>query len=513
MKKIFLIIISFAAITSCSEAYLDSDLQNIVTDETIVQLSEESPEALLNIASSFDAGTINNLRTYGVGGTTGHNDFGQKAIDIMMDIMSNDMESLESNTGWFFRNYNYTGRVQNSSVTSVVWNFYYEIIKGANQTIGLVGNVPPASLTDDLKYVLSRAKAIRGLAYFYLIQIYQKGQPALTDLGVPLIDPTADLINGPGFGRLTVADVYAQIETDLTEAFDGLAGYARPDKTAVNQQVVAGFLARFYLVWGAIDSSKYQLAVTNAEIAQTAGTLSGPDLLDGFQFIHNPEVIWGADLNVDTNSYYASFMSQMQSYSAANQANFGTTLGYAGQLAHHRTIDPRLYAEIKPTDIRSNWFGPDNGFILAGRPDQFYNYKFYDNTDFEADYIYMRVAEFYLIEAEAKAAMGDDPGAAQALFELMTTRDATYTLSTNTGQALMDEIRINRRIELWGEGFGLLDMKRWNVGLTRDYPGSTHPQNSAYFNLPAGSNSFTFQLPEDEITLNDAISPADQNPN
>ncbi|MBJ2175036.1 RagB/SusD family nutrient uptake outer membrane protein [Aureibaculum sp. A20] len=513
MKKIFLLLITAAAFTSCSEEFITSDLQNIVTDETIAELSAESPEALLNIASSFDAGTINNLRTYGVGGTTGHNDYGQKSIDLMMDIMSNDMETLESNTGWYMTLYNYTGRVQNLNATSVIWNYYYEIIKGANQTIGLIGNVPEESLTDDLKYVFSRAKAIRGYAYLYLIQIYQKGQPALTDLGVPIIDPTADVLNGPGFGRLTVQDVYNQIETDLTEAFDGLDGYARPDKTAVNQEVVAALLAKFYLVWGTIDNSKYQKAIDNAIIAQGAGSLSGSDLLDGFQFIYNPEVIWGADLNVDTNSYYASFISQMQSFSAQNQSNYGTTLGYPGQLAHHRTIDPRLYAEIKSTDIRSNWFGPDNGYIKAGQADQFYNYKYYDNTDFEADYIYMRVAEYYLIEAEAKAEMGDDAGAAQALYNLMTTRDSSYTLSTNTGQDLIDEIRLNRRIELWGEGFGLLDMKRWGVGLTRDYVGSTHPQNSGFFNLPAGSNSFTFQLPEDEITLNDAITTADQNPN
>lgn len=127
--------------------------------------------------------------------------------------------------------------------------------------------------------------------------------------------------------------------------------------------------------------------------------------------------------------------------------------------------------------------------------------------------IYMRVAEMYLIEAEAKAALGDNAGAAQVLYELIKTRDSAYTKSTKTGDDLMEEIKIHRRIELWGEGFALLDMKRWGVGLVRVYDGSTHPKDAAsYFDLPAGSPLFTLQIPEDEINSNDAITPEDQNP-
>lgn len=46
-------------------------------------------------------------------------------------------------------------------------------------------------------------------------------------------------------------------------------------------------------------------------------------------------------------------------------------------------------------------------------------------------------------------------------------RDASYTLSTNTGQALIDEIMVQRRVELWGEGFRFLDLKRLNLPLDR----------------------------------------------
>ncbi|MCL7753571.1 RagB/SusD family nutrient uptake outer membrane protein [Polaribacter sp. Z022] len=507
MKKILILTVLSVFMMACSDEFVDADLENIVTDDDIAKLAEESPEALLNIASSFDVSTVNNLRTFGVAGDNGHADYGQKSIDLIMDVMSNDM--IDSNNGWWYDEYyKYNARIDETRWTSVIWNYYYTIIKGSNQTISLIGGIDPNKLTDDLKYVLARSKVMRGFCYYQLIQIYQKGQPAMSDAGIPLVDPTADLINGPGFGRLTVQEVYDQIEKDYTEGYNELAGYTRTDKTAINQVVAAGFLARFMLLKGDnINAIKY------AKIAQGGGSLAGNGIMDGFQDINNPEWLFGADINADTTSYYASFFSQMQSYSPAFYGANGYTPGYPGQLGHHRTADVRLYNAISATDIRKGWFGYDNGAIKTAFPDQIYNYKFYDNTFFEADYVFMRVAEMYLIEAEANANEGLDVPAAAALYKLVSDRDPSYTLSSNTGSALMDEIRLHRRIELWGEGFGLLDMKRWGVGLIRDFPGTTHLDiPSVFYNIPAGDFRFTFQLPLDEINLNDAITEDDQNP-
>jgi hypothetical protein len=507
MKKLSLLILSFILVTSCSDSFLDSDLNNIVTDDTIAKLSEESPEALLDLAKSFDLGTINNMRSFEVAKTTWHSDYGQKSIDIMMDLMSNDM--IDSNNGWWYDDiYKFTGRTSEAGTESnLIWTYYYEIIKGANQTILLITKLDPSLLTDNLKYILARSKVVRGMSYLQLIQIYQKGNPSMNDAGVPLIDPNVDVANSPGFGRLTVKDTYNQIESDLTDGFKGLEGYSRADKTSINREVAAGFLARFYLL-----KKNYTKAIEYAEIAISGASLAGDKLIDGFQHISNPEWLWGADLNADTSSYYASFFSQMQSYSAVYYAANGVTPGYPGQLGHHRTADIRLYNEISDTDIRKQWFGPDNGKILQPKPKQIYNYKFFDDTFFEGDYVYMRVAEMYLIIAEAKASNGDDSGAAQSLFDLISTRDSSYMLSTKTGNNLLDEIKIHRRIELWGEGFGLLDMKRWGVGLTRVFNESTHPNDPAsYYNIPVGDPRFTFQIPESEINLNNAIDKSDQN--
>jgi hypothetical protein len=60
----------------------------------------------------------------------------------------------------------------------------------------------------------------------------------------------------------------------------------------------------------------------------------------------------------------------------------------------------------------------------------------------------MRIAEMYLIEAEAKAWMGDAT-ASQALFTLISNRNPAYVKSTATGQTLVNEIYLQRRLELW----------------------------------------------------------------
>jgi hypothetical protein len=123
----------------------------------------------------------------------------------------------------------------------------------------------------------------------------------------------------------------------------------------------------------------------------------------------------------------------------------------------------------------------------------------------------MRAAEMYLIEAEAQARSGNASEAANVLYELVSTRDPGYTKSTKTGNSLVSEIHLQRRIELWGEGFSWLDMKRNGVDLERDYEGSNH---SAFgkFNRPISDNQMLFQIPERELDNNVEINDIDQNP-
>lgn len=79
---------------------------------------------------------------------------------------------------------------------------------------------------------------------------------------------------------------------------------------------------------------------------------------------------------------------------------------------------------------------------------------------------YMRATEMYLYEAEACAELGLTQEAQSLLKEINVPRNPSYTCDL-TGQALVDEVRLYRRIELWGEGFCWFDLKRWNLPMSR----------------------------------------------
>ena len=77
-----------------------------------------------------------------------------------------------------------------------------------------------------------------------------------------------------------------------------------------------------------------------------------------------------------------------------------------------------------------------------------------------------------------------------------------YTLSTNTGQALKEEIYVQRRIELWGEGFRFYDLKRLNLPLDRT--GANHNANliSDVFTVAAGDPRWQWVIPQDALNAN-----------
>jgi hypothetical protein len=120
------------------------------------------------------------------------------------------------------------------------------------------------------------------------------------------------------------------------------------------------------------------------------------------------------------------------------------------------------------------------------------------------DVPYMRAAEMYLIEAEARARLNETVAASKVLFDLVKVRDPNYVQSTRTGDALVNEILIQRRIELWGEGHRFFDLKRTNAPLNRNGTNAI-PAVVLLFDVPAGDVRWEFVFPRREINANPAI--------
>ena len=95
----------------------------------------------------------------------------------------------------------------------------------------------------------------------------------------------------------------------------------------------------------------------------------------------------------------------------------------------------------------------------------------------------MRVEEMYLIEAEATGRQNEAEGIA-LLTAFAKTRDANYVYGIHneaygntTTSPFVNECWWQRRVELWGEGFATLDIKRLQKGIVRNYPGTNHTEN------------------------------------
>jgi len=183
-----------------------------------------------------------------------------------------------------------------------------------------------------------------------------------------------------------------------------------------------------------------------------------------------------------------------------------------------KAVSSVLYNLMPSTDLRRQWWDPtgtNTAFPIppGGVRKPYMNRKFLSaggSASSIGDVPNMRAAEMYLIEAEAKARIGGQDAAAQnVLFLLVSKRDPSYVQSTLTGQALINAILVQRRIELWGEGFRFYDLKRLNLPLDRN--GSNHdPAVAVTFTIPAGDVQWQFLIPQDEINNSGGI--VTQNP-
>lgn len=467
-------------INSCS-----SDLNTLPNgDISGEQLNDDQSKA-----EKILGGIYLDLRSNGAGGTTLHSDFGIMAIKAGADLMSNDViQATNQHLGMF---YNYDATNANNSAAEFVWTTFYARIFVINKLLDDIKNDNSASN----RAIAGQLHALRAYSYFYLIRFYANDyKEHKQDPGLPLVLTTNN--QSQGLARSTVSDVYQQITKDIEESIVLLGSYARSSKAQIDQRTAKAIASEIYLQTGDYaKASKYA-----NESRQGIALMTENDYTStGFSNINNPEVIWGFHNTTSTMSignHYASFFSMFDN----------TNRGYAGAAQIYKLIDKRLYDAIPGTDYRKKVFNGSqradynfNGTEKSYPP--YVSWKFKDPTLFEGDYIYIRASSLYYTEAEALARQGREAEARQVLYEITSQRDKTYSLSSKSGNELVNEIILQKRIELWGEGYAWFDMKRLGTPLERIYPGTNH--TFGRFNL--ATDKFKFQIPNKEINNNPQI--------
>lgn len=438
---------------------------------------------------------------------------GQTGINIMMDAMGEDLVFPSTGNGWYVSTVRWQDQVnEQGSNDFFPYQFYYALVRNSNLVIL---NAETATGDETVKKTaLGEAYAFRAFSYYMLVQLYGKRYVAGTtnsQLGVPLRldDSTAPM------ARNTVEEVFTQINKDLESSLTNLSGVARGYKSHFNTAVVNGLKARVALTQG-----KYDVAAASAKLARTGFPLmDNATYVKGFNSLDNAEWMWGSYIQSDQTEYFGNFGAYMsRNYNSTNIRQAP------------KAISKLLYDSFPTTDVRTKNFDPTGNHVglltdinSAGKvvkKSAFSSYSLFPYTsqkflsvsqaDSRMDVPYMRSAEMYLIEAEALAKSGNETGAKAVFTELMKNRNPSYATSTKTGQAFIDEVLLSRRMELWGEGFRFLDLKRLNQPLDRN--GSNHVSTvvNQVFTVAAGDKKWEFLIPKSEIDASQGL--IEQNP-
>lgn len=485
---------------SCSEDYLEKKPSEFLTADQVAEAADTNPAVLEGTL----AGIYSLMFQDGSGGTTSHTDFGQKAYDIFGDMLSGDVALSVSSFGWYRADITeFQAPLDFTRQTNYQpWRYYYRIVRSSNVVIaGLGGNDVVPELEEN-KFIMGQAKALRAHSYFYLTQYFQNAYDPAQEILPIYLDPADE--NGP---KVAASVIYDQIEKDLTESITLLDGFNRSAKNQVNQDVAKGILAYVYAAKGewqqvktltddVINTGGYSV-MSRTEVVRMRH--DGPDTNPyggGFNDASTSGWMWGVDLTTDSNVGLLSWWGQMD-YFSYSYAGFGD----------NKSIDSGLYSQLREDDIRRNQFvsNPSSGNYL-----QPWN-KFYDaarvprgaSQIVTADLIYMRIAEMYLLNAEANANLGMDEQARTSLKAVLDLRlDDTSYLDALSGPALVSEVYLQTRIELWGEGKSYLALKRNKATYTR---GANH---LSFVGEPIryDDEKVTFEIPEAEILFNPFIS-------
>ena len=446
---------------SCDKDYLEEPKPTGTVNSDVVFQSKESAEAL--ISGILRLSRISYEKT---------DSGGLYSIFFARVVKGND---LILGNGWYLFDYENDNREPTYRRTTFTWEFPFTLINQINIFIDGV-NSSSYLLDSEKQALLGQAYAMRAFYYFQLAMEFQHTYSFDPSLPAPPIykEPANE-----GKPMSSLSELYNFILEDLNYAVQ-FTPEARINKSYVNRSVAYAISAQVNQVMG-----NWQEAANMASAAKQSYQLNATQYNEGFDDMNDSEWIWAMPQQLDQSNY---FDIAPHSFTDVNSDGYG--------LAFWNRDFVALFSD---TDVRNTF---TNQF--EGEEENRYNtwtsskFKF----AFTSDIPIIRSAEMLLIEAEAKARLGDETEAADLLFELQKNRDINATPSGNSGESLIEEILVERRKELYGEnGIEWYDAKRLRVGISRT---GNHRIKSAA-NLQPDDKKFYLKIPQKEIDANNLI--------
>jgi hypothetical protein len=414
--------------------------------------------------------------------------------------------------------YNWTFISDDYSIRDVWQNYYSGItqlnffLDNADQIVVEAGSADEKTLNN----YKGEAHLLRAYYYHQLVKYYAKaydvnGVKNGGELGVPIVDKY-DVEAKPS--RSTLEDTYQFILGDIAAA-----------KTLLT---VAGEAGSEYLTVDAITAleARVQLSLGNwVEAAAAANSLITGGKYPLVNTAENLRKVWHKGDKAESIVQLYAALSPAET-AAANNIYLGDN-GKAG--AEKRFAPDFIPAQwtlnlYDNADIRKQVFLQEKNILLGGSDDKLVLFNKFpgDSTLFTVTTNYQhkpkvfRIAEMYLIKAEALAHSPATEGEALATLNILRTNRGLNALTGLSGTGLLDEIKRERTRELLGEGNRLDDLKRWNQSVDRAAGGWQKvnllaPGNAEQLVKQAGNDKFVWAIPYRDMTANPNLA-GQQNP-
>jgi starch-binding outer membrane protein, SusD/RagB family len=419
----FASIIIITAFCSCKKFIEVSPPKTSLTGALVYQTDQTASAAVTGILQSVQVSAFG-------GGSSG--------VSILFGLSSDEISMYPNQDALLNLTYK-NALVSNNS--PAFWNPFYNLIYQANAAIDGLNNSTGVSASLK-KQLVGEAKFLRAFCYFYLVNIYGD---------VPLITTTDYTVNRL-FSRSPKQEVFGQVIADLNEAQLMLSGeYLTPDgvitteRLRPNKGAATALLARTYLYLEKWDSAEVEATrvITDNNFQLTVD-------LNSVFLKNSGETIWSVEVpNTGFNTFDAA------SFLSGYIYNGGQPYQYAPFILSDVVVN-----NFEPGDLRkSNWIQS----ATVGSSSYYYPYKyklFYTGAPPDEYPILIRLAELYLVRAEARAQQ-DNLGGAAADLNIIRNRAGLGNTTAASQAELLNAIYHERQVELFTEyGHRWFDLKR-----------------------------------------------------
>ena len=490
MRKLYRLILGIVALatiattaTSCLEKYPEDA---IPADKAINTL-EEFDQAAIGLYESFLSGAL----------YSGY-------LTLLPDSQCDMVHAVNGYTNTYGNIWRWDILATNSEITAVYASLYQTIAR-ANFMLEYAPRVKATLLTEaeheHFDQISGEAYFARAMAYSELIKLfcksYESPEQADKELGVVIV---TKYYSDEPMVRSSLQKSYEQVISDLD--------------TAAELMKVSGDVA----LYSSSYFNEYTAYALRARVAlymkdwDAAIEYSSRVIESGYYLLSSASAMYTSNM---------SYFTYMWQYDDATEIIWKvgfTPNSYGGALGE--VFFNYDYSSMKPDYVPSEWVLNLYDVEDLRYGNYFYTYttghshgltwpllvKYFGNMNFYNQQILhtsmpkpLRLAEQYLIRAEAYAAMGNYAAAGADIATLRAARYTSYDSSVSmTESSAMTIIEQERIKELYMEGFRLMDLKRWHKGFERK-PQTESLEHGSSLKIEADDPRFVWPIPQHEL--------------